>query len=95
MHDPPCVARTPRILPRLFKPPPPLEFPHPSRPRLPVRRPQTLATATAESSPSPSFHHREIARELRLEVSNPPMPLVEELVHRGALSDLAEPRRLD
>jgi hypothetical protein len=89
------VARTPRILPGLFKPLPPLEFPHPSRPRLPVHRPQTLAAAAAESSPSPSFRRREVARELRLEVSNPPAPLDEELVHRGALSDLAGLRRLD
>jgi hypothetical protein len=94
VHDPSCVVRTPRILPGLFKPPPPLEFPHPSRPRLPVCRPQTLAAA-AESSSSPSFRRREVTRELRLEVSNAPVPLVEELVHHGALSDLAELRLLD
>jgi hypothetical protein len=76
-----------------LKPLLPLEFPHPSRPRLPVRRPQTLAAAAAvESSPSPSFRRREVARELRLEVSNLPVPFVEELVHRGALCDLVGDR---
>jgi hypothetical protein len=60
-----------------------------------VRRPQTLASVAAESSPLPSFRRREVARELRLEVSNSPVPLIEDLVHHGALSDLAELRRLD
>jgi hypothetical protein len=59
-----------------------------------VRHRKTLA-AVAESSSSSSFRRREVTRELRLEVSNPPVPLVEELVHRGALSDLAELRLLD
>jgi hypothetical protein len=71
---------------------PPLEFPHPSRPRPPVRRPQTLAAAAVESSPSSSFRRREAARELRLEVSNPLVPFVEDLVHCGTLSDLAGDR---
>jgi hypothetical protein len=57
-----------------------------------MHRPQTLATAAVESSLSPLFRRREAAAELRLKMSNPPVPFVEELVHRGALSDLAGDR---
>jgi hypothetical protein len=52
------------------------------------RRPQTLAAAAVDCLSSQSFRRREAARELRLEVSNPPVTFVDELVHHGALSDI-------
>jgi hypothetical protein len=92
VHDPyawPHVRDPPQ---GYLKPPPPPGRPHLSRRLRLLVHPQTLAAVAVDCSLSQSFRRREAARELRLEVSNPPVPFVEELVHRGALSDLAGDR---
>jgi hypothetical protein len=90
VHDPYAWPARRGILLGYLKPPPPPGRPHPSHRLRLLVRPQTIAAAAVDCSLSQSFRRREAARELRLEVSNPPAPLVVELVHRGALATSPE-----
>jgi hypothetical protein len=72
------------VRPGYLRPPPPPGPPtRATRVALcPSREPsETLAAAAVESSSSPLSRRREAVQELRLEVSNVPVPLVVEFVH--------------